>query len=310
MQHQISIREAAAPADVEAIWAQIAICFERDICTDPKLQDKRAFMSDAAYRAHMQRIHDRPQDRCYYLFFCRDGRDIGFAMPVIYTSEDGKCFIAEFCVYPAFRGQGTGRACARALLDWAAAHGACYAELGYGNDDRRRRFWKSVGFVENGVDEWGEPLLLLPPDATVPITVAVLPDPGSWQLKKLENSFLAAIGEPILTDERAERLQQAIRDGRITFFVAARGCRYVGMCSVSTCFSTFGCTDIGLLEDFYIEPAFRKQGVARQLAAAAQAWSRARGLTSLTVCCAPCDEGLYRALGFEVRLGATFAHLP
>lgn len=68
MQHQISIREAATPADVEAFWAQIAICFERDICTDPKLQDKRAFLSDAAYRAHMQRIHDRPQDRCYYLF--------------------------------------------------------------------------------------------------------------------------------------------------------------------------------------------------------------------------------------------------
>ena len=43
----------------------------------------------------MQKIHDRPQDRCYYLFFQRDGQDIGFAMPVIFTTEDGKCFIME-----------------------------------------------------------------------------------------------------------------------------------------------------------------------------------------------------------------------
>lgn len=310
MEHQISIREATAPADVETFWTQLAAYYERDIYTDPKLQDKRAFLSDAADRAPMQRLHCRPQDRCYYLFFHQDGQDIGFAMPVIYTSEDGMCFIAEFCVYPAFRGQGTGRACAKALLDWTSAHGAQYAELGYRNDDRRRRFWSSVGFVENGVSEWGEPLMLLPPSANVPITVSVLPDPGNWQLKKLENSFLTAIGEPILTNEREQQLKKAILDGRITFFVAARGYRYVGMCSIARCFSTFACADTGLFEDFYIEPAFRKQGVARQLTAAAQAWCRARGLTSLTVCCAPCDEALYRSLGFEVRLGATFAYLP
>ena len=31
--------------------------------------------------------------------------------------------------------------------------------------------------------------------------------------------------------------------------------------------------------------------------------------SSLTVCCAPCDEKMYRALGFDIGLGITFAHI-
>ncbi len=51
----------------------------------------------------MMNIYGRPQNRCFFLFFHRGGQDIGFAMPVIFTTEDGKCFIMEFCVYPEFR---------------------------------------------------------------------------------------------------------------------------------------------------------------------------------------------------------------
>ena len=82
------------------------------------------------------------------------------------------------------------------------------------------------------------------------------------------------------------------------------------MCSVAKCFSTFACTDIGVFDDFYIEPVFRRKGIARKLAQAAQKWCNENGLASLTVCCAPCDEGMYQALGFDVRLGSTFANIP
>ena len=81
----------------------------------------------------------------------------------------------------------------------------------------------------------------------------------------------------------------------------------MGMCSVAKCFSTFACTDIGVFDDFYIEPVFRKKGVARKLAQAAQKWSKENGLASLTVTCAPFDEGMYQALGFDLRLGSTFS---
>ena len=110
-------------------------------------------------------------------------------------------------------------------------------------------------------------------------------------------------------EEKQEQLAQAIRDGKITFFVAKRGYRAVGMCSISRCFSTFACTDVGIFDDFYIEPAFRKKGAAWLLAQAAQEWSKENALASLTVTCAPCDEGMYQALGFDTHLGNTFAYL-
>lgn len=308
MKNQITIREAVTEQDIAVFWQQLLTYFIRDIFPNPEDKDREYFLSDTEYRAHMQKIHDRPQDRCHYLFFHRHGQDIGFAMPVIFNTEDGKCFIMEYCVYPEFRGSGTGKACAAVLIDWARENGALYAELNYGSNERRFRFWESLGFVENGVDEWGEPLMILPPKDEVPITVEILSDPEDWQLKKLENGFLKEIGEQMLTEEKQEKLQQAIRDGRITFFMAKRGYRAVGMCSVAKCFSTFACSDTGVFDDFYIEPAFRRKGAARKLAQAAQQWCSDNTVSSLTVCCSPCDEGMYRALGFDVRLGSTFAH--
>ena len=308
MENQITIREAITEIDVAAFWEQLHTYHKRDIFPNPASEDLEYFLS-SEYHDHMMMIHSRPQDRCYFLFFHQDGQDIGFAMPVIYTTEDGKCFIMEYCVYPEFRGNGTGKECARVLQGWARENGALYAELNHGSNQRRRHFWETVGFVENGADEWGEPLMILPPAEDVPINVEILVDPEDWQLKKLENGFLREIGESPATEEKQEQLAQAIRDGKITFFVAKRGYRAVGMCSVAKCFSTFACTDTGVFDDFYIEPVFRKKGVARKLAKAAQDWCKENGLASLTVTCAPCDERMYQALGFDVRLGSTFAHI-
>ena len=308
MDNQIIIREAVTEADIEVFWAQLYAYYRRDILSDPEDGDREHFLS-GEYRSHMQAVHDRPQDRCWYLFFERDGADIGFAMPVIFTSEDGKCFLTDFCVFPEFRGGGSGTQCAQALLRWAKERGAQYAELNYGGDARRKRFWSRIGFLPNGRDEWGEPLMLLPPEKTVPITIECLSDPGDWQLRRLESGFRQAVGEPVLTKEQQSRLAQAVRDGTLTVFLAKRGYRAVGMCSAARCFSTFGCAETGVFDDFYIEPAFRRQGIARMLTQAAQDWARAQGLSSLTVCCAPCDEGMYQALGFSARLGAAFAHL-
>ena len=126
----------------------------------------------------------------------------------------------------------------RQLLDWAKARGARYAELNYGGDERRLRFWRRIGFVENGVDEWGEPLMLLPPAEAVPFTVELLNDPTDWQLLKLENGFKREIGEETLIKFQQKQLQQAVREGRITFFMAKRGYRAVGMCSVAAYYST------------------------------------------------------------------------
>ena len=308
MENQITIREANTENETERFWEQLYSYFKRDMFPDPNTEESAYFLGDE-YRTTMQQIHSRDQDRCYYLFFQQNGQDIGFALPVIYNSEDGKCFIMEFCVYPEYRGNGTGKECANVMLNWSKENGALYVELNYGGNDRRLRFWKSVGFIENGVDEWGDPLMLLPPSEDIPITVDILTDPMDWQLLKLQNGFKKEIGEEVLTEEQQGQLQEAVKEGKITFLIARRGCRAVGMCSVAKVFSTFSCSDTGVYEDFYIEPAFRGKGIARKLAEAAQSWCRDNGISSLTVCCATCDEKMYQALGFDIGLGTTYAHI-
>ena len=145
MNHEIHVREAVTETETAAFWTQLYAYFLRDILPEPTEADSAYFLG-AEYRKQIQTLHDRPQDALRYLFFCRDGQDIGFSMVSIYTTEDGKCFVLEFCVFPEFRGSGTGKACARALLDWARSNGALYAELNYGSDPRRLRFWQSLGW--------------------------------------------------------------------------------------------------------------------------------------------------------------------
>ena len=308
MTKKITIREAVTEKDIAAFWEQLYTYYRRDIFPNPDDEDLQYFLGPE-YCDHMSKIHNRPQDRGYFLFFQREDRDIGFTLPVIFTSEDGKCFIMEFCVYPEFRGNGTGKECAGVLLDWAKAQGALYGELNSGGNLRREKFWQRVGFVKNGFDEWGEPLMIFPPAEDIPITVEVLADPEDWQLLKLENGFKKEIGEEALPEEKQKRLQRAVKNGSITFFVAKRGYRAVGMCSVARCFSTFACADNAVFEDFFVEPAFRGKGIARMLADAAKSWCRKNNIPSLTVCCAPCDEGMYRHLGFAAHLGTAVAYI-
>lgn len=309
MENKITIREAVLEQDIAAFWEQLHIYHKRDIFPGLDHEDLEYFLGEA-YHDQIMKCFRRPKDRCFFLFFQRNAQEIGFAMPVIFSSEDGKCFIMEYCIYPPFRGKGLGKECARALLHWAREHGARYAELNYDGSARRRHFWEAAGFRDNGADEWGERLMLLPPAEDIPITVELLSDPEDWQLKKLENGFLMEIGEPPAAEEKQAQLTRAISAGKITFFIAKRGARAVGMCSAVRCFSTYACADIGVFDDFYIEPAFRKKGIAGKLAKAAQRWCEASGLASLTVTCAPCDAEMYQALGFDARLGQTFAYLP
>lgn len=308
MENKITIREAVTENDVAVFWKQLNTYYRRDIFEGFSGENPECLMN-SEYHDRVMKINNRLRNGCSFVFFHRNGRDIGFAVPMIFTKEDSRCFIMEFCVYPEFRGIGIGKECAGVLLEWAKERGALYAELNDGDRDRRLRFWKSVGFTENGADECGRPLMILPPNDEAHFSVEVLDDPNYRQLLRLENGFKKDIGEEPLTEEKKQQLQQAIKDGKITFFVAKRGCRAVGMCSVEKCFSTFACADTGVFDDFYIEPVFRKKGIARMLVQTAQNWCKDNGFTSLTVTCASCDKGMYQAFGFDVHLGMTFAHV-
>ena len=308
MSEIITVREAQTAADIEKFWSELHEYHKRDIFPDPEDEDRGYFLDDTQYRSQIDALCTRESDRCRRLFFSRGGEDIGFALAAIYDSEDGKCFLLEFCVFPEKRGNGLGTACARAFLDWARKSGAEFFELNV-NTAQRRRFWQHIGFVPNGSDEWGVPLMVLPPEENLPFEVRRIEDPQDWQLKKLLQGYLAEIGEGTATEEALERLERAVEEGEITFILAYRGARAIGMCSVATHFSTFCCGNVAVFEDFYIEPVFRRNGVARRLAVAAMDYCREQDIASLSVSCAQCDEAMYRALGFDVSLGTGLARI-
>lgn len=120
-----------------------------------------AYFQSNEYRSVLEAHMERDTDRHHMVYFMEEGQRIGAAQYCTYLSEDGKCFILDFWVFPSCRGGGTGHRCFSALEERAKSAGAVYFEL---NSDRENaiRFWKDNGFLENGVDEYGMQLFIKP----------------------------------------------------------------------------------------------------------------------------------------------------
>lgn len=116
----------------------------------------------------------------------------------------------------------------------------------------------------------------------------------------LQTAYKAEIGEDEPSSDDRKRLLAAMEDGTIAFFGAREDGKAVGCCSITAGFSTFNYAKSGVLEDLYIVPSYRHNGIARNLIRYSLSES---GVGSLTVGCADCDLNMYEALGFTVRLG-------
>ena len=147
------------PVDhIDEFW-KIHIHYLQDdgIITD---EEDIEYFQSAQYRNVIKAHMLRPVDKHHMIYFvCYDVR-IGAAQYNTYHSEDGKCFILDFWVFPEFRGNGTGHQCFEALRQYTSADGARYCEI---NCDRENahRFWTSLGFVDIGLDEDDMPLMQL-----------------------------------------------------------------------------------------------------------------------------------------------------
>lgn len=145
-------------ADIEEFWkAHFAYLVQEGIITDE--EDKEYYQSEeyrGVIRAHME----RDTDRHHLAYFTEGGVRIGAVSYCTYQSEDGKCFILDYWVFPQFRGKGTGHRCFEALKEYTARDGAQYYEINCDGRADRIRFWNSNGFVDNGVDEYGAQLLI------------------------------------------------------------------------------------------------------------------------------------------------------
>lgn len=122
-------------------------------------QEDIEYFSGDEYRGILTDHMKRDVDRHHLVYFVRDGRHIGAASYCTYQSEDGKCFILDFWVFREFRGRGTGHRCFEALEKYTKADGALYYEINSTKEDSVR-FWKTLGFTENGKDEYDMPLFV------------------------------------------------------------------------------------------------------------------------------------------------------
>lgn len=122
-------------------------------------EEEKAYFSGREYRGHLEGLMKRRPDKLHMVYFVRDGVRIGASQFCTFRSEDGKCFILDFWVFPEHRGGGTGHACFEALAAYTKADGAVYYALNYVKE-ASRRFWLSNGFTDDGEDEYGSKLLV------------------------------------------------------------------------------------------------------------------------------------------------------
>ena len=117
------------------------------------------YFSGDEYRDIIKAHMTREKDKHHMVYFVDGDNKVGAAQYNTYQSEDGKCFILDFWVFSEFRGNGTGHDCFSALEAYTRADGAKYLEINSEKEDSVR-FWKSLGFTENGKDEYDMPLFI------------------------------------------------------------------------------------------------------------------------------------------------------
>ncbi len=154
--HMISIEEIPAERISEFWELHIRYLVDDGIISD---EEDIAYFTGREYRGILEDRMTRSIDKQHMAYFREDGERIGAASWCTYQSEDGKCFILDYWVFPQFRGNGAGRRCFEALKRHTASDGALYYEL---NSEKEAsvRFWRFLGFVKNGRDEYGMPLLI------------------------------------------------------------------------------------------------------------------------------------------------------
>ena len=150
--------------------------------------------------------------------------------------------------------------------------------------------------------------MLFSPKERAPISVEILTDSEDWQLQKLENGFRAEVGVPALTEEMYSKLTAAIQNGETTFFLAKRGYRAVGMCSITRYFSSSLCSETGILSDLYVEPVFRKKRIAQMLCMAAMDFCKENNIVNPSVFCSSKEEKLFQNLNFNNTLDILLIH--
>ena len=153
---EYSIEEIPVERAMEFFTLQMKYLIDDKIITD---EEEIEYFEREEYRGVIKAHMVREIDRHHMVYIKRDEERIGAAQYNTYQSQDGKCFILDYWVFPPFRGNGTGHRAFEALKEYTEKDGAKYYRINAEKDDSIR-FWKSLGFIEDGIDDYGVPLFI------------------------------------------------------------------------------------------------------------------------------------------------------
>lgn len=155
--HEIQIEEIPVER-IDEFWKiHIQYLIDDAIVTD---EEDLEYFQSGEYRDVIKEHMLRSVDPHHMVYFVCNGIRIGAAQYNTYKSEDGKCFILDYWVFPKYRGNGTGHKCFEVLRAHTKLDGARYYELNCAKDNAHR-FWCSLGFTDCSIDEYEMPLMQL-----------------------------------------------------------------------------------------------------------------------------------------------------
>lgn len=97
------------------------------------------WFSSSEYKAHMHKLFSRDIDKAYPILFIKGMKVIGFCTYCTYHSEDGKCFIIDYCIVPELGDNSLGTNIFKIIKEIEISKGAKYFELNVSNK-RNMRF--------------------------------------------------------------------------------------------------------------------------------------------------------------------------
>ena len=104
------------------------------------------------YKRQIMKLFNHETYTLRFVFLQKENIILGFCSYIIYGSEDGKCFILEFCVDKNHRNNGIGKLFFELIEAQALGEGAIYFALNLSNENNER-FWIRNGFIKECRDE-------------------------------------------------------------------------------------------------------------------------------------------------------------
>ena len=209
-------------------------------------------------------------------------------------------------LYKPYRGKGMGSAMMRALLSELRGAGYARASLSVQKKNPALRLYERMGFriVGDGFDET-EWLMVCWLDRAASLEVRQLVPADMDDLVEMRIAQLFEEGaretvdlRPALTDYYARHLS----DGSFVSWVAFAGGRMVATSGVSIVEKPpwYGCPTgrIALVSGMYTDPAWRRQGIARDLLFRCLQEARGRGCGVVQITASDAGVPLYQSVGF------------